>query len=136
MPVLLEHLTQPNSADWQDLEKIHQDTADNGLTLSSEQLQQWLAEEGWIMAGRFNDRILGALLAKEHDNLVELSQAGVRTLTQKRGVMHQLLHFICAWSQEHNKTLVIKTLPTNLQQSVLARGFQKRDEAWYYPAKS
>lgn len=132
MPVLLEHLHQPTEADWNDLEKIHQDTASNGLTLNRTELENWLASGGWIMAGRFNDRLIGAVLAKDNGQHIELSHAGVRKLTQKRGVMHQLLHFICTWSQQQQKTLWVKTSDNILQQSLQKRGFIIQDGACYY----
>src|SRR5690606_15898482 len=90
MPALLEQINKPAEADWIDLEKIHQDTASNGFLLNRQQLQAWFDQGGWVMAGRFNDRLIGALLAKQTEQGIELSQAGVRTITQRRGVMHQL----------------------------------------------
>lgn len=135
MPVLLEHLKHPSDLDWQDIEKIHQDTASDGLTLDRNQLDLWLAKGGWIMAGRFNDRLIGALLAIETPEGIELSHAGVRKLTQKRGVMHQLLHFICTWAQQNNKKLIVKPANELLQQSLLKRGFQKVDGYCYYLAQ-
>lgn len=135
MPVLLEHLHSPSSADWQDLEKIHLDTAETGLLLNNQQLEQWLADGGWIMAGRFNDRLLGTVLAKDNGDYVELSQAAVRKLTQRRGVMHQLLHFICLWCKDNNKALLVQNAPEFVQQSLLKRGFQNREGNCYYPSE-
>lgn len=132
MPVLLEHIHQPTAADWQDLEKIHLDTADNGLLFNKEQLQQWLNEGGWIMAGRFNDRLVGALLAKKVGGEVQLSHAGVRTITQRRGVMHQLLHFICVWSKTEQNTLRINQCPLPLQTALIKRGFTQKNDYWLY----
>lgn len=132
MPVLLEHLHQPSEADWADIEKIHQDTANNGLTLNRAELEQWLVDGGWIMGGRFNDRLIGAVLAKDNGQQVELSHAGVRALTQNRGVMHQLLHFICSWSEEQQKPLLIQTSDHSLQQSLQKRGFIIQAGACYY----
>lgn len=132
MPVLLEHIHQPTDADWNDIEKIHQDTADSGLTLNRNALESWLTDGGWLMAGRFNDRLVGVVLAKNNGQQIELSHAGVRKLTQKRGVMHQLLHFICDWSQQQQKTLVIETANQNLQQSLQKRGFIISNGSCYY----
>lgn len=136
MPVLLEHIHQPTTADWQDLEKIHLDTADNGFLFNKEQLQQWLSEGGWIMAGRFNDRIIGALLAKEIADEVHLSQVGVRTITQRRGVIHQLLHFICAWSKAEQQTLRINQCPLQLQTALIKRGFVQKNDYWLFVGNS
>ena len=40
MPVRLEHIQQPSDADWQDIGKIHQDTASSGLVSTPQQLAQ------------------------------------------------------------------------------------------------
>lgn len=136
MPVLLEHIHEPTPADWLDFEKIHLDTAEHGLVSDPKQLQQWLNEGGWIMAGRFNDRIVGALLAKEtlneSNNEIQLSQAGVRTITQRRGVMHQLLHFICHWAEQEKKHLRVSQCPLHLQAALEKRGFRQQQDDWLY----
>lgn len=132
MPVLLEQIRKPSEADWVDLEKIHNDTAQNGFTLNPQQLQQWLDEGGWVMAGRFNDRLIGALLAKKTPAGIELSQAGVRSITQRRGVMHQMLHFICAWSKGTEQSLIIKNCPSPLASALTKRGFSCQDGVWRY----
>lgn len=132
MPVLLEQINKPTEADWVDLEKIHLDTASNGLSLNRQQLQVWIEQGGWIMAGRFNDRIVGALLAKQTEHGIELSQAGVRTITQRRGVMHQLLHFIAHWAKENQKTLCIVECPKSLEAALLKRGFVLNDTTLVY----
>ncbi|MFY9180141.1 MAG: acetyl-CoA sensor PanZ family protein [Venatoribacter sp.] len=124
MPVLLEQINKPAEADWIDLEKIHQDTASNGFLLNRQQLQTWFDQGGWVMAGRFNDRLIGALLAKQTEQGIELSQAGVRTITQRRGVMHQLMHFITHWAKENQKTLYIAECPKHLEAALLKRGFE------------
>lgn len=132
MPVRLEHIHTPSAADWQDLEKIHQDTASDGFTLTQQQLQSWLDDGGWIMAGRFNDRLIGALLARRSATGVELSHAGVRTVTQRRGVMHQLLHFICRWSDAEQQPLQVTDCPEILQPALAHRQFRQQDKHWVY----
>ncbi len=136
MPVLLEHIHEPTPADWVDLEKIHLDTAENGFNLSKDQLKQWLNEGGWVMAGRFNDRIVGALLAKKVNGEIQLSQAGVRTITQRRGVMHQLFHFICVWATEEKQCLRIDQCPLSLQPALIKRGFIQKHDYWLYPSNT
>ena len=133
MPVKLEHIRTPEAADWLDLEKIHQDTAENGFKKNSSELQQWLNDGGWIVAGRFNDRLIGAFLAKEASpNSVELSQAGVRTVTQRRGVIHQMIHFMSKWSNEQNKSLVVNDCPAELHAALSHRDFVQSDTTWIY----
>ena len=63
MPVYLECIQSPTDADWQDLQKIHEETAADGLTKNMNELHNFLSRGGEILAGRFNDRIVGAILA-------------------------------------------------------------------------
>lgn len=133
MPVKLEHIRTPEAADWQDLEKIHLDTAIDGFTKNPEQLQQWLNDGGWIVAGRFNDRLIGAFLAREvAPNVVELSNAGVRTVTQRRGVLHQMIHFVSKWSREEGKALQVSECPPDFSPALEHREFVRNDTFWVY----
>lgn len=132
MPVKLEHIHQPTDADWADINKIHQETHDGGLSFNQEQLAAALSTGSWIMAGRFNDRIIGLIIATETDEGIVLTQAGVRTITQRRGVIHQLLHFIQQWATGENKSLIIQSLPDALQTPAEKRGFVKNDSLWQY----
>ena len=136
MPVLLEHIHQPTEADWNDIEKIHQETLTNGLTFDRAQLEQWLASGGWIMAGRFNDRLIGLMLAKGNAGYVELSQAAVRKLTQRRGVMHQLMHHILVWSEEQQRPLVLSQCTAILNNALQKRGFVQQGNSWHYDSAS
>ncbi|MCB2386299.1 acetyl-CoA sensor PanZ family protein [Thalassolituus alkanivorans] len=132
MPVKLEHIQSPADADWNDLDKIHQETATNGLLSDRTALEQHLQSGGWIMAGRFNDRIIGVMLANESNEGVLLQQAAVRTITQRRGVMHQLLHFIQQWATDEGKTLLIEACPDDLTAALQHRGFTLKDNLWTY----
>lgn len=125
MPVRLEHIYSPSSQDWIDLQKIHEETAQDGLTLDIDALKQWLQTDNhWILAGRFNDRIVGCCLATlETENQITLSNAGVRRITQRRGVMHQLLHHICQWANQEGKCLQILTPPAELHSALGRRQF-------------
>ena len=132
MPVRLEHIQQPTDADWQDIGKIHQETVDSGLTDSIETLTERLNNGSWILAGRFNDRIVGLIIATETEQSIQLEQAAVRQITQRRGVMHQLLHHTLKWADEHEKTLIIQSIPTELQTPVERRGFTPKDNIWQH----
>jgi hypothetical protein len=138
VPVKLEHLTTPTDADWNDLSKIHQDTAVSGLTLSEIDMKDWLTVDRWIVAGRFNDRVVGAFLVERNQNEVRLSQAGVRSITQRRGVMHQMIHFIQRWADQNTLTLIIGLADTNmndaLKEALIKRGFASKDDALTYNA--
>ena len=137
MPVKLEHLTSPTEADWQDLNKIITETAPLGLNPSADdtvvELSQWLSNDRWVIGARFNDRIIGALLAERSDSsAVILSAPGVRAITQRRGVMHQLLHFIQRWADEESLTLEINIAACDLRNPLCNRGFSGDDNRLYY----
>lgn len=132
MPVRLEHIHQPTDADWQDIGKIHQETVGSGLTDNIETLTERLNNGSWILAGRFNDRIVGLIIATETEQSVQLEQAAVRQITQRRGVMHQLLHHTLKWADEYEKTLIIQSIPTELQTPVERRGFTPKDNIWQH----
>ena len=122
MPVRLEHLTEPTDADYTDLEKIRTETAPAGLATDGS-LADWFDENHWIIGGRFNDRIIGALLAERNGDQVRLSAAGVRSITQRRGVMHQLLHFICRWAEESSVNLEFEDSEDSLSEALQRRNF-------------
>ena len=130
MPVKLEHLTQPADADWTDLEKIRSETSPLGLDAGMP-LADWITPERWIIGGRFNDRIIGALLAERIGNDVTLSHAGVRTITQRRGVLHQMIHFLQTWANDQNLTLRTPAGST-LDDALLKRSFQRNGELLVY----
>ncbi len=132
MPVKLEHIQSPADADWNDLDKIHQETSTDGLMSDRAALEQHLRSGGWIMAGRFNDRIIGMILASESNEGILLQQAAVRTITQRRGVMHQLLHFIQQWAASEGKKLCIEVCPDDLAVALQHRGFIQKDHLWMY----
>ncbi|ASP37474.1 hypothetical protein CHH28_01735 [Bacterioplanes sanyensis] len=124
MPVRLEHIRTPSAQDWIDLGKIHADTQPLGLKMDSTALGDWLQQPNhWLLAGRFNDRIVGCLLAQQQGEVVVLSNAAVRTITQRRGVMHQLLHHVCDWAQHESLALEFHAVPSELEDAVKTRGF-------------
>lgn len=129
MPIKLEHLKQPTHDDWKDIEKIYSETGLKNIS-SSEDWHQWITPARWIMAGRFNDRIIGVILAERTDNAqIKLITAGVRTITQKRGVMHQMIHFVQNWANENQLNLIVLKHQCDLAQALLNRGFiDKGDE--------
>lgn len=131
MPVKLEHLTQPNDADWVDLEKIQTETAPYGLAAATD-LKNWPDATHWFIAGRFNDRIIGALLAEKSGDVITLSDAGVRQITQRRGVMHQMVHFIQKWADESGYSLAAKVSDDSLKSALLKRNFNAAGELLIY----
>ncbi|MDO6682865.1 MULTISPECIES: acetyl-CoA sensor PanZ family protein [unclassified Oceanobacter] len=130
MPVLLEHIKQPTAADWADIAKIQADTADEQL--QAPMLQQRLANQGWIIAARFNDRIVGVILCTQNQQTITLSNAAVRTITQRRGVIHQTIHLLQHWARDQAMTLRIETAPDTLAPALEKRGFEFTESAWVW----
>lgn len=130
MPIILEHLTSPTQEDWQDLEKISQGIPSQPKLLQAE-FEDKLNQNFWIAAGRFNDRLVGFVLAQKVDNQILLSQASVLKISQGRGVMHQLMALLMQWAEEQTLELSIKDVPADLQKSLENRGFkQQENQSW------
>ncbi|MFG3974990.1 acetyl-CoA sensor PanZ family protein, partial [Pseudomonas aeruginosa] len=87
MPVIVETLAQPSAQDRLDLAKIYADAPDwlfaphaDGAALVAAGLA---ADE--LIAGRFNDRLLGAALLRRGDDAWQLSHLCVRGVTRAAG---------------------------------------------------
>jgi hypothetical protein len=82
--------------------------------------------------------VVGACLAERKKNQVYLSQAGVRSITQGRGVMHQMIHFIQQWAEQNTLTLIIDLTDTNmndaLKEALITRGFTSKEDLLTYNA--
>ena len=125
MPVRLEIIHALNDADKQDIVKLCNDiTKTHHDLLDYATIEKRLNEGDWLFAGRFNDRLIGALIAHPVDDIVELDNAGVRTITQNRGVMHQMIHFIQRWADDEQKSLVVRNAPEYLKEPLINRGFE------------
>ncbi|NPZ82796.1 acetyl-CoA sensor PanZ family protein, partial [Pseudomonas aeruginosa] len=93
MPVIVETLAQPSAQDRLDLAKIYADAPDwlfaphaDGAALVAAGLAA-----GELIAGRFNDRLLGAALLRRGGDAWQLSHLCVRGITRGRGVGRRLL---------------------------------------------
>ncbi|MHB9798241.1 acetyl-CoA sensor PanZ family protein [Pseudomonas sp. MT3] len=93
MPVIVQHLTQPSDQDRQDLLKIYADAPDWLLLpfANAEALVEQGLREGRLLAGRFNDRLLGAAWIERNADTWNLSRLCVRKVTRGRGVARRLL---------------------------------------------
>ena len=131
MPVKLEHLTNPTEDDFTDFEKIRTETEPHGLAVDAP-LREWINQNRWVIGGRFNDRIIGALLAERNGDHVRLANAGVRRTTQRRGVMHQMLHFLCKWADEERLTLEFVDSEDSLSEAILRRSFERQGNLLVY----
>tara|TARA_R110001592_G_scaffold73464_1_gene224128 strand:- start:3583 stop:3981 length:399 start_codon:yes stop_codon:yes gene_type:complete len=130
VPVKLEHINQPTPADWADIAKIQADTTDEQLL--SPALQHHFEQQGWLIAARFNDRIIGVILVSRNHQTVTLSNAAVRSITQRRGVMHQTIHLLQRWASDQEITIRINTAPETLVLALEKRGFKRTESAWIW----
>ncbi len=68
MPIIVEPLNEATYQDQQDLQKIYRDAPDWLFTpfATDTQLIESCLQEGSLIAGRFNDRLLGAARLQRH----------------------------------------------------------------------
>lgn len=93
MPVILDHVTQASEQDLIDLEKIY---ADYPAATRWADIQNKVANNSGIKlyAGRFNDRLLGAVTAKNENGKLVLNDFCVRAITRKRFVARDILRLV------------------------------------------
>lgn len=122
MPVYVESITQPSPQDLTDLAKIYADAPDWLLApySSADTLIAAALADGSLIAGRFNDRLLGAALLQRGDDAWRLSHLCVRKLTRKRGVGRRLLEETQRQASETGKPLRLAAPAGHLEASALA----------------
>lgn len=94
MPVIVQTLEDASHQDLQDLQKIYRD-APQWLFAPYRgdiQLIESSLADGSLIAGRFNDRLLGAARLTRHDSVWYLSHLCVRKVTRRRGVAERLVN--------------------------------------------
>jgi ribosomal protein S18 acetylase RimI-like enzyme len=98
MPVILEIINRPDAADLADLEKIYADyllSPKDGPLPPVQSLSAWIDAQRdagqTLIAGRFNDRLLGALWLDAEGRITHLC---VRAATRRRGTARQLLQLL------------------------------------------
>ena len=93
MPIVVESLTEASYQDQQDLQKIYQDAPPwlFAPQADGQQLIETALADGSLIAGRFNDRLLGAARLERRADFWLLSQLCVRKVTRRRGVAERLV---------------------------------------------
>ncbi|MGY2277677.1 acetyl-CoA sensor PanZ family protein [Pseudomonas monsensis] len=94
MPVIVQTLEDASYQDQQDLQKIYRDAPQwlfAPFTGAADLIENALADGG-LIAGRFNDRLLGAGRLTRHHGVWHLSHLCVRKITRRRGVAERLVN--------------------------------------------
>ncbi|UVK99106.1 PanM family protein [Pseudomonas sp. B21-048] len=122
MPIIVELLNPATYQDQQDLQKIYRDAPDwlfapfTGET----QLIEDCLRDGSLIAGRFNDRLLGAARLQRHQDVWHLSHLCVRKITRRRGVAERLVNEARKMASQSGATLRLLAPAGHLEAQALA----------------
>jgi len=122
MPIVVESLHHLSYQDQQDLQKIYQD-APSELLAPLHDAAALIAkglEDGSLIAGRFNDRLLGAARLQRHQAVWHLSQLCVRSITRRRGVAERLVSEAQKMARQQGATLRLQAPAGHLPAQALA----------------
>ena len=122
MPIVVESLSEASYQDQQDLQKIYRDAPDWLLAPFSDELQliEHGLREGSLIAGRFNDRLLGAARLQRQPEVWHLSQLCVRKITRRRGVAERLVSEAQRMAEQQGATLRLLAPAGHLEAQALA----------------
>jgi ribosomal protein S18 acetylase RimI-like enzyme len=76
--------------------------------------------DGSLIAGRFNDRLLGAARLQRHSDVWHLSQLCVRKITRRRGVAERLVNEAQKMASQSGATLRLLAPAGHLEAQALA----------------
>jgi len=122
MPVSVETLTVPSQQDRIDLAKIFADAPAWLLAPHRDAaalIEAGLADQS-LIAGRFNDRLLGAALLQRGGPHWRLSHLCVRKLTRRRGVGRRILEECQRLAREEGMALHLAAPQQQLEAQALA----------------
>ncbi len=93
MPIVVQTLHEATYQDQQDLRKIYHDAPPWLFAPFADDLQliESALADASLIAGRFNDRLLGAARLQRQGQVWHLSQLCVRKITRRRGVAERLV---------------------------------------------
>ncbi|MFJ7284810.1 acetyl-CoA sensor PanZ family protein [Pseudomonas sp. NPDC099000] len=122
MPIKIELLHEATYQDQQDLQKIYRDAPDWLFAPFSGDLQliEGCLGDGSLIAGRFNDRLLGAARLQRHSDVWHLSQICVRKITRRRGVAERLVNEAQKMASQSGVTLRLLAPAGHLEAQALA----------------
>ena len=122
MPIIVEPLNGATYQDQQDLQKIYRDAPDWLFAPFAGDLQliESCLLDGSLIAGRFNDRLLGAARLQRHSDVWHLSQLCVRKVTRRRGVAERLVNEAQKMASQAGTTLRLLAPAGHLEAQALA----------------
>ncbi|KQV10959.1 acetyltransferase [Pseudomonas sp. Root329] len=122
MPIVVEPLNEATYQDQQDLQKIYRDAPDWLFAPFTGDLQliEACLLDGSLIAGRFNDRLLGAARLQRHSDVWHLSQLCVRKVTRRRGVAERLVNEAQKMASQSGATLRLLAPAGHLEAQALA----------------
>ena len=122
MPIIVELLNQATYQDQQDLQKIYRDAPDWLFApfTGDMQLIEDCLQDGALIAGRFNDRLLGAARLQQHQDVWHLSHLCVRKITRRRGVAERLVNEAQKKASQSGATLRLLAPAGHLEAQALA----------------
>jgi ribosomal protein S18 acetylase RimI-like enzyme len=126
MPIVVQALNDANYQDQQDLQKIYRDAPQGLFTPYSgdTQLIESSLADGSLIAGRFNDRLLGAARLTRHDTVWYLSHLCVRKVTRRRGVAERLVNQAQKMASQAGAQLHLLAPAGHLEAQALAAKLQ------------
>ncbi|WP_347903310.1 acetyl-CoA sensor PanZ family protein [Pseudomonas purpurea] len=122
MPIVVESLNQATLQDQQDLQKIYRDAPQWLLAPFADDLQliENFLGDGSLIAGRFNDRLLGAARLQRQQDVWTLSHLCVRKITRRRGVAERLVNQAQEMASQCGATLRLLAPDGHLEAQALA----------------
>ncbi|EJN26501.1 acetyltransferase [Pseudomonas sp. GM79] len=122
MPIIVEPLNQATYQDQQDLQKIYRDAPEWLFAPFAGDLQliEGCLLDGSLIAGRFNDRLLGAARLQQHQDVWHLSHLCVRKITRRRGVAERLVSEAQKMASQSGATLRLLAPAGHLEAQALA----------------
>lgn len=132
MPVILELIHQPDTADLADLEKIY---ADYPLPPVAS-IADWLFDQRdsgkTLIAGRFNGHLLAALWLNQNNGHIE--HLCVRASTRRRGTARQLLQLLQQMAGQFQLPGLSAASTAELDALWQQLGFTRADAEWVWRA--
>ena len=126
MPIIVQALKDASYQDQQDLQKIYRDAPEWLFAPFSGEagLIESALADGALIAGRFNDRLLGAGILQRHHDVWYLSHLCVRKVTRRRGVAERLVNQAQKMASQAGAELRLLAPAGHLEAQALAARLQ------------